>query len=431
MNKLIENLQMFLDTSVNEYYASFNIAHILENHGFKRIHMNEKWDLKLGGAYYLIFDETSIIAFEIGLKSNSTTPFQIVASHLDSPVLKLKPNGIISNNSFTKLNTEVYGGPIFETWFDKPLGLAGRIFIKKGDGVESILVNTPNPITIIPTAPIHLKKDFTTNPQKDLEALVSLENEEDTTKLIKKIFGIKEEIVSFDLNLYNETPSTLLGVNKEMISSPRIDNLECAYTTLMGFLESYNDDNINIYVSYHNEEVGSLTKQGANSPILKNTLLKICGDEQNLIERLANSFMISADNAHAYHPNYPELYDPTNKVFMNKGVVLKHNSQTRYTTDALSEAVLKMISDKAGLTLQHYTNKSDIRGGSTLGAISMTHVNIPTVDIGLAQLAMHSTYETCGTQDAFDMVKLISEFYNSHIIIDNNKIKIGGTNENN
>ena len=422
----IKDLMNFLDKSVNEYYASRNIQETLENQGFTKLNMSDKWNLKNGASYYLVNDETSIIAFKMGLKSHSGTPFQIVASHIDSPVLKLKPNGIIINSKFTKLNTEIYGGPILYSWHDKPLSIAGRIFVKENGIIVSKLVDSKNPVTIIPTPAIHLKQDVGLNPQKDLLPLISLKDEESTIKLLKKIFKIKEEIVSFDLSLYNATKSTLLGVNQELLSSARIDNLECAYTSLMSFIDSSCDDNINIYVSFNNEEVGSSTKQGAGSTFLRDVLLKISGSEIDLCERASKSFMVSADNAHGMHPNYPELADPTNMVYLNEGVVIKHNSQTRYTTDGLSNAVMVELAEKAKSKIQHYTNRSDQRGGSTLGAISTTKVSMATVDIGLAQLAMHSTYETAGVKDIEEMYKLLKTFYSLHICLGDKKIEIRG-----
>lgn len=412
----------FLDQAVNEYYASKLIVDILKDHNFQELKLSDKWHLEKGMNYYLVIDETSVIAFKMGENdtlNKDSTHFQIMASHLDSPVLKLKPNAIINQGEYAKLNLEVYGGPILYTWFDKPLGLAGRVMVKENDKIATKLVNTNHPLAIIPIAPIHLKHDMTQNPQKDLLALLSLEKVDDVLSLIEKEFKIeKEKIVSFDLNLYNYTKAFNLGLNNEFIASARIDNLECAYSTLLGFLDAKSNNHINVYVSFNNEEVGSNSKQGADSTILKDVLLKIINDPVKLVEALARSFIVSCDNAHAYHPNYPELYDPTNMVHMNKGIVIKHNYSMRYTTDALSEAVVSEILKSEYLNFQHYTNRSDIRGGSTLGAISESHISIPSADIGLAQLAMHSTYETTGALDYFDLIKFAKAFYTKTIIID-------------
>ena len=419
------NLIEFLKESVNEYYASKNICEILENKGFTKLQMGDNWTLKNGGCYYIQKDETSVIAFKIGSKCDDNASFNIAASHIDSPCLKIKPNGIIANSVYSKLNTEVYGGPILYSWFDRPLGIAGRIMVKKDNKIESILVKSSTPIAIIPSAAIHLKNDVTTNPQKDMLALVSLNNETDINTIIHKLFKInKEDILSFDLGLYNMDEPTYVGLNKEFLVSPRIDNLECAYSTLDAFINSENENKINVYVAFHNEEVGSSTKQGANSTFLKDVLLKISKNELLLINKLANSFIVSADNAHGAHPNYPELADPTNMVYLNKGVVIKHNSQTRYTTDCLSEAVIKAIGEQANVNLQHYTNKSDQRGGSTLGAISLSHISIPSCDIGLAQLAMHSALETAGANDYQDMILLIKKFYESKLQFNENNFTI-------
>ncbi len=410
----------FLNKSVNEYFASKEISNILDNHGFTRLYMSEKWNLKNGMNYYVVFDETSIIAFKMGLKSHSNDEskhFQIIASHLDSPVLKIKPMGIIHQKDFDKLNIEVYGGPILQSWFDKPLGTAGRVMVKENDEIKSILVKSSHPLAIIPSAPIHLKKDVTLNPQKDLLPLIGMNSVNDVHELIEKEFNIsKENILSFDLGLFNCTDAAMVGVHNDFITSARIDNLESAYATLMGFLNA-EGSNISVYACFHNEEVGSNTKQGADSTILVDVLSRLV-DSSVLPQALSKSFIISCDNAHGYHPNYPELYDPTNVCELNKGIVIKHNANFRYTTDALSEAILVEILNKANLSYQHYTNRSDIRGGSTLGAISQSHLSIASVDIGLAQLSMHANYETAGSKDYFDLIKLAEKFYNVNIIID-------------
>lgn len=417
----------FLNKSVNEYYASKNICDILEKEHFKCLYLSEKWNLKNGMNYYVKIDETAVIAFKMGQKESTSDQlfhFQIMASHLDSPVLKIKPNGIINNKGHNLLNCEVYGGPILYSWFDKPLGIAGRIMVRENGEIKSQLVNTEKPVAIIASAPIHLKKENTFNPQKDLLPLIGINDTLDMLNLINKLFGIeKEKIISFDLNLYNKTDACYLGINNELIASPRLDNLESAYSTLMGFIKA-NPKSIAIYASFNNEEVGSNTKQGADSTILYDVLLKIAGSVDNLNMMLAKSFIASVDNAHAYHPNYPELYDPTNVCEMNKGIVIKHNANMRYTTDALSEAITIEIMNKANLKYQHYTNRSDIRGGSTLGAISSSHLSIPSVDIGLAQLAMHSNYETAGAKDFKDLIEFSKCFYNFNIIIDKEKIKV-------
>ena len=414
----------FLNKSVNEYLAVEEIKRILDNAGFEQLEFSQNWNLKNGGNYYVVKDQSSLIAFKMGLKFENRG-FNIVASHLDSPCLKIKQNGIISVKNNTILNTEVYGGPILATWFDRPLSIAGRVIVKENEELVSKIVNVDKDLLIIPSAAIHLKKDVTTNPQKDLLPIASLTNYESINVLLEKVLGInKDDIISFDLSVYNKDQAKLVGVNEELLVSPRIDNLECAYTSLQAFINSVNENKVNVYAAFNNEEVGSNTKQGADSTILYDVLRRIVKDEVELNINLANSFLVSADNAHAQHPNYMELSDPTNNVLMNKGIVIKHNSNQRYTTDGISSAVMQMICEKANVPYQHYTNRSDQRGGGTLGAISSSHVSIHSVDIGLAQLAMHSANETAGSLDAEYMIKALEEFYRSNLNIKDNKISL-------
>ena len=420
MKDLIE----FLNKSVNEYLAVEEIKKILDNAGFEQLDFSQNWNLKNGGNYYVVKDQSSLIAIKMGLKFDNKG-FNIVASHLDSPCLKIKQNGIISIKNNTVLNTEVYGGPILATWFDRPLSIAGRVIVKENEEIVSKIVNVDKDLLIIPSAAIHLKKDVTTNPQKDLLPIASLTNFESINCLLEKVLGLnKDDIISFDLSVYNKDQAKIVGVNEELLVSPRIDNLECAYTSLQAFINSANENKVNIYAAFNNEEVGSNTKQGADSTILYDVLRRIVKDEVELNINLANSFLVSADNAHAQHPNYMELSDPTNNVLMNKGIVIKHNSNQRYTTDGVSSAVMQMICEKANVPYQHYTNRSDQRGGGTLGAISSSHVSIHSVDIGLAQLAMHSANETAGLLDAEYMIKALEEFYRSNLNIKDNKISL-------
>lgn len=420
----MKDLIDFLNKSVNEYLAVEEIKKILDNAGFEQLDFSQNWNLKNGGNYYVVKDQSSLIAFKMGLKFDNKG-FNIVASHLDSPCLKIKQNGIISVKNNTVLNTEVYGGPILATWFDRPLSIAGRVIVKENEEIVSKIVNVDKDLLIIPSAAIHLKKDVTTNPQKDLLPIASLTNFESINCLLEKVLGLnKDDIISFDLSVYNKDQAKIVGVNEELLVSPRIDNLECAYTSLQAFINSVNENKVNVYAAFNNEEVGSNTKQGADSTILYDVLRRIVKDDVELNINLANSFLVSADNAHAQHPNYMELSDPTNNVLMNKGIVIKHNSNQRYTTDGISSAVMQIICEKANVPCQHYTNRSDQRGGGTLGAILSSHVSIHSADIGLAQLAMHSANETAGVLDAKYMIKALEEFYRSNLNIKDNKISL-------
>lgn len=414
----------FLNKSVTEYQACSNICHILKDNGFEYLDPASKWNLKKGGNYFTTKDQSSVIAFKIGQKLNSKS-FNIVSSHLDSPNLKIKPNGIITKPNYTSLNTEVYGGPILSTWLDRPLSIAGRVFVRTENGIKAELVNIDEDLLVIPNVCIHLKKDNDINPQRDLLPLAGLTKYESVNEILENKLGInKDNIMSYDLSVYNRDQAKLVGVDKELFVSPRIDNLECAYSSLQAFLNSNNESKINVYASFNNEEVGSTTKQGAASTFLKEVLSRIVGNNEDYYQALANSFLVSADNAHAVHPNRPDLADPTNQVFMNKGVVIKHNANQRYTTDALSNAYFKLVCDNVNAKYQHYTNRSDQRGGSTLGSISSTQVSIPSVDIGLAQLAMHSCLETAGVEDFNEMIKALTSFYNANFKVENDQIKM-------
>ena len=414
----------FLNKSVNEYLACSNICKILKEQGFEYLDPASKWNLKNGGNYFTTKDQSSVIDFKMGQKLDSKS-FNIVSSHLDSPNLKIKPNGIITKPNYTSLNTEVYGGPILSTWLDRPLSIAGRVFVKTESGIKAELINIDEDLLIIPNVCIHLKKDNDINPQRDLLPLAGLTKYESVNEILEHKLGInKDTIMSYDLSVYNRDQAKLVGVDKELFVSPRIDNLECAYTSLQAFLNSNNDSKINVYASFNNEEVGSTTKQGAASTFLKEVLTRIVGNTEEYYQALANSFLVSADNAHAVHPNRGDLADPTNQVFMNKGIVIKHNANQRYTTDALSNAYFQLVCANAHAKYQHYTNRSDQRGGSTLGSISSTQVSIPSVDIGLAQLAMHSSLETAGVEDFNEMIKALTSFYNANFKVENDQIKM-------
>ena len=355
MNQFFE----FFNKSVNEYLACSNICKILKEQGFEYLDPASKWNLKNGGNYFTTKDQSSVIAFKMGQKLDSKS-FNIVSSHLDSPNLKIKPNGIITKPNYTSLNTEVYGGPILSTWLDRPLSIAGRVFVKTESGIKAELINIDEDLLIIPNVCIHLKKDTDINPQRDLLPLAGLTKYESVNEILEHKLGInKDTIMSYDLSVYNRDQAKLVGVDKELFVSPRIDNLECAYTSLQAFLNSNNDSKINVYASFNNEEVGSTTKQGAASTFLKEVLTRIVGNTEEYYQALSNSCLVSAVIAHAVHPNRGDLADPTNQVFMNKGIVIKHNANQRYTTDALSNAYFQLVCANAHAKYQQYTNRSD------------------------------------------------------------------------
>lgn len=414
----------FIKKSPSVFHAIEAIKNELEKEGFEELSESKKWNLERGKKYYVTRNYSSIIAFKIG-ENVEDYSFNIVASHSDSPSFKIKDNyKIESNNKYIQLNTEKYGGMIYSTWFDRPLSVSGRIVIKNEDNIETRLVNIDRDLVIIPNIAIHMNKDVNSsmkyNEQVDLLPLYgSMKDIDSFMDVVSEYAGVdKESILSSDLFLYNRMEPSIWGGSEEFISSSKLDNLQCAYATLKGFINGNNTKSINVYCCFDNEEVGSETKQGASSTFLEDVLKRINNNlgktNEDYLCALASSFMISADNAHAVHPNHPEKSDPINRVYMNEGIVIKHNANQKYTTDAVSSAVFQSLCQASNVPYQHYTNRSDMAGGSTLGNIASLNVSVNTVDIGLAQLAMHSSYETSGIMDTYFMVKVIEEFFNSH-----------------
>ncbi len=408
----------FLNKSHTTYQAVAEAKKILLDNNFIELDLINPWNLKKGQNYFVIKNDASIIAFKLGSTLNSPS-IQIVASHNDSPMLKIKPNGVIYQNGYTKLNTEIYGGAIYSTFMDRPLGIAGRVIIKEDEKIVSKNI-TLDTTVIIPNLAIHLNREINTNhtinAQTDMLAILSL-GETTINELIEKKLG-KVEVLDYDLFLYNKEEARIIGYNNEFILGPRLDNLECYYTSLEALIEGNNSENINIWAGFNNEEVGSGSNNGAFSTFLMDTINKILAElklDDNRLEIFNRSMTISADNAHAIHPNHPEKSDPTNYVKLNKGIVIKYNSNLSYTSDALSAGIFKSICNKENVPYQVYTNRSDLRGGGTLGSILLHSFSVTSVDIGLAQLAMHSAYETAGTKDLEMMKKVLKSFYSHHL----------------
>ena len=427
MEKYVNELLNFIESSPTVYHNIHLIKAILNNFKYTELKENTKWNLEPNKAYYVIRDGASIITFKTPAEING---FHIVASHNDSPSFKVKPNGELNAGAFKKLNTEPYGGMIATTWFDRPLSVAGRVIVKTSNGVETRLVNLAGHNVVIPSVAIHLRggQQMDINLQNDLLPVVGLINEENTfTKQLEKctIFSDDEKILSHDLFLYNKEKGCVGGLDNELIMSPKLDDLECVFASLEAFLEAKPSNKIIVCAVFNNEEVGSGSNNGAASTFLTDTLERICS-ALNLDKYMmyANSFLVSADNAHAVHPAHPEKSDPTNNVQMNKGIVIKHHSSLSYTTSGLSASAFKAICDKAGVPYQDYTNRSDLRGGSTLGRIALEKLSINALDIGLAQLAMHSIMETAGSKDIKYMVAALKEFYQIDLDIDGVNINI-------
>ncbi|MBR0137482.1 MAG: M18 family aminopeptidase, partial [Erysipelotrichaceae bacterium] len=352
----------------------------------------------------------------------------IVASDSDSPCFKIKPVAELKDKKYTRLNVEGYGGMIMSSWLDRPLSVAGRVMIEQDGHIVSRIVDLDEDLAMIPSVAIHQNREvnngYKYNPQVDLIPMVAGDEQENflMRKVAEKLNVPVDSILSHDLYLYNRQQGYIWGQEKEFFSAPRIDNLECAYTSLQAFKNAYSNYSINIYCVFDNEEVGSGTKQGAGSTFLSDVIERIFAsfyvDRTQIKSILANTVFVSADNAHAIHPNHPELYDKENNAVMNGGVVIKRNAAQSYVTDAVSEAVMVQLAKRKQVPLQVFANRSDLRGGGTLGSIASRSVSVNMVDIGLGQLAMHSSFETAGVKDARYMVDLLTEFYGSSVVWD-------------
>ncbi len=431
--ELSRELLDFLKASPSSFHAVHNIAQQLNDEGYIELREGSVWKLEPEGKYYVTRNDTSIIAFHIG-NALEDYSFNIAASHSDFPTFKVKEKaGLEVKKKYIKLNTEGYGGMICSTWFDRPLSVAGRVLVKEGDHLETRLFDIDRDLVMIPSMAIHMNRQindgYAYNKQIDMLPLFGGEgvSKEDFDKLIAEELHVSvDAIYGKDLYLYNRAEGTIWGAKEEFISAPHLDDMQCAFATLKGFLKGYNNQSVNVYACFDNEEVGSATKQGAGSTFLYDVLNRINTalgkTQEDYYRAVSASFMISADNAHAVHPNHPEKTDVENCVYMNEGIVVKAHAGQKYTSDAVSVAIFRSICEKAGVPVQFFANRSDEAGGSTLGNISSTRVSLNAVDIGLPQLGMHSAYETAGIRDTEYMVKALETFYNFHICEKKGKI---------
>lgn len=422
----VNELFDFIKNSPTAYHTVKTVKELLISEGFTEVYESKPASFSDGRAHFVCRGGSSIIAFKGNVKNGG---FMICASHSDSPCFKIK--GELSGASYTRLATEKYGGMIYYTWLDRPLSVAGRVVVKNAEGVRSVLVNIEKAALTIPSVAIHLNRGVNEgcklNPATDLLPLIGTADAKGALmSAIAEQAGVSDdEIISHDLFLYNAEEGRTVGINDELILSPRIDDLGCVYASLRAFVDAdVCDDSCAVLAIFDNEEVGSETKQGAASSFLDMTLRAIAGNDERYSAALYHSFMISADNAHAIHPNHPELYDGTNAPTLGGGVVVKYNANQRYTTDAISDGIFTTLAARAGVRLQRFSNRADMVGGSTLGSISNTRVAVSTVDIGLPQLAMHSATETAAVSDLDDMVKALSELYSSTVIKNGDDIKI-------
>ena len=414
MDNRTKNLCEFLNNAHSVFHAVALLAGQLEQAGYELLRECDSWHLKPGGKYYLTRGGSSVMAFRI--PEGNPKGFQMSASHADRPTFKVKENGILAGK-YTRLAVERYGGMLIAPWLDRPLSVAGRVVVETENGVHSKLLSIDRDLLLIPNVAIHMNRQandgYKWNPAVDTIPLLSMgDGKEKWNALLEEAAGGK--ILGHDLYLYVRQKASVWGLDEEFISAPALDDLMCAWCCTQGFLEAESSTNVPVLCVFDSEEVGSSSLQGAGSDLLENLLERICTARgYDYKQMLSSSFMVSADNAHALHPNHPELADAANAPVPGAGVVLKFNANQRYTTDGISAAIFRKVCAKAEVPVQTYCNRADLPGGSTLGNISLCHVSVPSVDIGLAQFAMHSCYETAGVQDVSHLVNAMKVYYES------------------
>ncbi len=423
-----KDLMDFIDKSPSSFHVVKSVKEVLDKEGFKEIKFQDKWELEKEGKYYVIKNNSAIIGFIVGKGEVEQDGFKLIGAHTDAPTFKIKPNPEMTvGDKYLKLNTEVYGGPILNTWFDRPLSVAGRVTVKTENPLrpEELLIDMEKPIMVIPNLAIHMNRNVNegvkVNPQTDTLPLLSMvnkgfEKEDFLLSLIAENLDVKkDDILDFELFLYGVEKGALVGLNEEFISIGRLDDLAMVHAGLKGLIDSQVANATNVLVCFDNEEVGSTTKQGAASPMLRTILERITlamgKTKEDYYRALSNSFLISADMAHALHPNYTGKQDPTNRPVINGGPTIKISAKQSYTTDSISSAVYEGICKSAGVPVQKFVNRSDERGGSTIGPISSTQIDISSVDIGNPILGMHSIRELGGVLDHYYVYKSFQEFY--------------------
>lgn len=409
----------FIAKSPSTFHAVRGIKAALLYAGFTEIREEDTWQIEKGGKYVVTRNGSALMAFTV--PEEGAEAFHITASHCDSPTFKIKENPEIADGPYVKLNVEGYGGMIMSTWLDRPLSVAGRLLVTENGHLAEKLVAIDGTMLVIPSVAIHM--DRSVNPhkewkvQKDMLPLYGMTGAKtpfmDVIAAAAKVKA--EDILAHDLILYSRVPGTIWGEEREFISSPKLDDLQCAFACFRGFTQGEKEKYISVYALFDNEEVGSATSQGAGSTFLANTLERLARSlgysYDETMAMIARSFMISADNAHSVHPNHPEYADPVNRPVINGGIVIKYSAAQKYATNAFSAAYFKKLCKDHDIPTQTFTNHSDNPGGSTLGNISNTVIAMPTVDIGLPQLAMHSSYETAGVKDTAYLVDAVTKFY--------------------
>lgn len=418
-DKMNRELLRFIENSPTAYHAVANVKAELSVCGFTELCEGRSWNIEKGKGYFVSRNGSSVIAFKV--PENDFGGFMIAASHSDSPAIKIKENPEIKDKYYVKLSSEKYGGMIDSTWLDRPLSIAGRVLVKSGEGVSTKLVDFKEPAAIIPNVAIHLNRKVNEGTQLnaavDMIPLYSLAESENKSLMgrVAELAGVNEEdVLSTDLMLYN----CQQGIEwSDFVSSPRLDDLQCVFASLKAFENAEASNSIPVLAVFDNEEVGSRTKQGADSTFMSSVLKKLCSSlgltEVDFNDKVAQSMLLSCDNAHGVHPNHPEMTDANHQCTLGGGVVIKYNANQSYCTDGLSAALIKGICEKAGVPSQPYTNRADTPGGSTLGNIANTQLSMISADVGLAQLAMHSSFETASSKDTEYMTKLLKEFFST------------------
>ncbi len=424
---MVNDFLDFINSSTCAITAVETIKKQLDGEGFVELKLSEEWSLKTGGKYYVNVFGSSIVGFNIGKKFGYYNRLNIAAAHSDSPCFVVKPRPEMTSGKYLKLNVESYGGAILNTWMDRPLGLAGMVVCRGMDAFSPVMhvFDSKKPVLVIPNLAIHYNRDVNKgvelNKQKDMLPLAGI-LEENLSKddflynYLAKELGInKEDILDFQLYVYNCEAGALVGVGEELVLAPRIDNLASAFVCMKELILADNVKNFNVAAIFDNEEVGSRTKQGAASDILYRILEKafvaLGRGTDNLNERISEGFMLSLDGAHAIHPNQSDKYDPTNPIYLNDGVVIKKSANQAYVTDGVSAAVVKSLCENAGISYREFVNKSDIAGGSTLGAIASTKLPMRMADVGIPMLAMHSAMELMGKNDLEALDKLVKTLF--------------------
>ena len=425
MTEFTASLCQFLNESHSPYHAQAALRRTLNAEGYVNLPEGSEWNLTPGGKYYVCRGGAAVIAFRI--PAETPKGFLMAAAHTDRPSLKLKENGE-KVGAYTSLQVERYGGLLIAPWLDRPLSLAGRVMVQTAHGAKSVLVDIDRDLLLIPNVAIHMNRQandgYKWNPVMDVNPLLGGKNAVGKlTTLLEEAAGGK--ILGHDLTLYVREDARVWGMENEYISSQALDDLQCVWGCFRGFLNAAPGGDIPVFCALNSEEIGSRTTDGADSTYVEDVLTRIAeGLHRNVREMLCQSFLVSADNAHAIHPNHPELADPSNAPVMGDGIVVKFNSNQRYCTDGLCAALFRQVCEKAGASVQTYYNRPDIPGGSTLGCVSIGHVSIPTVDIGLPQLAMHSCYETAAVSDGEDLAKAMEVYYASTLELDETEYRL-------